>query len=102
MTLQLRRRLAAVLGCFILLASRGSAQKPQGINDATLPRFEVASVKANLSGDENSQSRSLPDGGYVGVNITLRVLLLNAFRVPENQIVGVPNWWNTARFDINA
>jgi uncharacterized protein (TIGR03435 family) len=101
-SVQLCRDLAAVLGSLCLLATPSSAQGPQGSDDATLPRFDVASVKPNDSSSGAAQSGNLPDGGYRGTNVTLRRLLIDAYGVQANQIVDAPDWLNSARFDVNA
>lgn len=66
------------------------------------PRFEVASVKPNTSGTGLINIGMQPGGRYAAVNVPLRLLILNAYRVQEYQLVGLPDWANTERFDITA
>ena len=35
-------------------------------------------------------------------NVTLRLMIRNAYRVQDSQIAGGPDWLNTARFDVTA
>jgi uncharacterized protein (TIGR03435 family) len=66
------------------------------------PAFEVASVKVNTSGDSNSSTRTLPGGAFTGTNVTLRQLIVSAYRVRRFQVTGGPGWLDSERFDINA
>ena len=43
-----------------------------------------------------------PGGRYIGVNVTLRMLMRIAYGVHESQIIGGPDWTKTDRFDITA
>ena len=65
------------------------------------PEFEVASVKINKSGD--NQTRFNFVGGRIDViNMQLRGIIQSAYRVPANQLVNVPGWVNGTRVDIVA
>jgi len=64
--------------------------------------FEVASVKPNVSGDERSASYVQPGGRYTASNVTVRMLIKTAYQVHDEQIVGGPDWIETARFDVNG
>jgi uncharacterized protein (TIGR03435 family) len=65
-------------------------------------RFEVVSVKANVSGAGPLSLRSRPDGGLTATNITLGILLGQAFPQSTQDMVGLPDWASAARFDVNA
>jgi uncharacterized protein (TIGR03435 family) len=64
--------------------------------------FEVASVKPNDSGSRASSSSTMPGGGFRATNITLRLLILTAYRLKGFQLIGGPDWLDSARFDIAA
>jgi len=92
-----------------LVAAIGAAataqQRPPHILPPPLtgpaPEFEVASVKINKSGD--NQTRFNFVGGRIDViNMQLRGIIQSAYRVPANQLVNVPGWVNGARVDIVA
>jgi uncharacterized protein (TIGR03435 family) len=63
--------------------------------------FEVASIKENISGDGPSDPRVSP-GRFSWVNATLRQLIQTAYDARPYQLVGLPDWVDTARFDVNA
>jgi uncharacterized protein (TIGR03435 family) len=69
--------------------------------DAT-PKFEVASVRANTSGDNKMSSRILPGGRYEAINIPPRLMIMNSYGLQEQQLVGAPPWISSERFDIVA
>ena len=76
----------------------GRAQAPLPSADAA---FEAASVKRNVSGETRLRFET-PAGRVTGINVPLRFLIRQAYRVPEARIVGGPTWVDTARFDILA
>jgi uncharacterized protein (TIGR03435 family) len=65
-------------------------------------QFEVASVKANMSGDAKVAIQMLPGGRFTATNATLRQLIRNAYQLQEFQITGGPGWLDRDRFDIVA
>jgi uncharacterized protein (TIGR03435 family) len=64
--------------------------------------FEVASVKPNTSGDTRVSSMIQPGGRYNAINVLLRNLIINAYRLQESQLAGAPDWISSERFDIVA
>ena len=75
------------------------AQAPQ----ALAPRaFDVASIKPNRSVDENYTIRTPPGGRFTGRNVTVRTLILYAFDLKDFQLINLPGWCNSERFDIEA
>ncbi|HET9268612.1 MAG TPA: TIGR03435 family protein [Vicinamibacterales bacterium] len=97
------------LGVLVLAAGITAAvsaqQRPPHIIPPPLtgpaPEFEVASVKINKSGD--NQTRFNFVGGRIDViNMQLRGIIQAAYRVPANQLVNVPGWVNGTRVDIVA
>jgi uncharacterized protein (TIGR03435 family) len=81
------------------------AQTPSGVAPARLA-FDVASVKANHSGDSRRMIGPAPGGRFVAVNQTVRDLIPFAYGLPQVaaaiRIVGGPRWLDTDRFDIDA
>jgi uncharacterized protein (TIGR03435 family) len=68
---------------------------------AAAPAFEVASIKPNGSGDANRLIR--PAGGHLSVsNMTVKDLLIFAYRVRGFQLSGGPGWIDSAHYDIEA
>jgi uncharacterized protein (TIGR03435 family) len=68
----------------------------------TSPAFEVASVKPNTSGDGRIMTQVQPGGRYVATNITVRLLIRNAYQLQDFQISGGPSWLGADHFDIAA
>jgi uncharacterized protein (TIGR03435 family) len=65
-------------------------------------QFEVASVKPNKSGSQNSNMELHPGGRITGTNVALGGLLRTVFNLQPHQLVNAPDWIDTDRFDIEA
>jgi uncharacterized protein (TIGR03435 family) len=68
------------------------------------PRFEVASVKQNMSDSSASSSKGSP-GSYTAINMPLRRLIAIAFGIPpavDRERIIRPSWIDGVRFDVNA
>jgi uncharacterized protein (TIGR03435 family) len=68
---------------------------------APSPRFDVASVRPNLSGSLSSGRQTDPGGRVSITNEPLRDLIRAAYEITEPQLVGGPGWLSE-RFDITA
>ena len=44
----------------------------------------------------------MPGGGFRATNLSLRFLILSAYRLKGFQLIGGPDWLDSARFDIAA
>lgn len=88
-------RLPAILLGVTLATVGASAQN-------VLPAFEVASIKRNDTGSQNSNSARVAGDRYRAENVSLVSLLRAAYAVQEFQIAGQPNWAGVDRFDIDA
>ena len=66
------------------------------------PAFEVTSVKPNNSGSELVMMEPQPGGRFMATNVSLRMLIQNAYQLPPFRIEGGPNWIASARFDVAA
>jgi uncharacterized protein (TIGR03435 family) len=64
--------------------------------------FEVASVKANKSGDTNGMLRMLPGGRVNASNMPVRPIITFAYQLAQYQLVGGPGWLTTDRYDLVA
>jgi uncharacterized protein (TIGR03435 family) len=70
---------------------------------ANAQNFEVASIKASPPGGRGGGIRPAPGGErYLATNVSLRLLIMVAYRVKAEQIVGGPAWMNTDTYDMNA
>ena len=68
--------------------------------DAPLPAFDAAFVKANTSGSNSSHSNTRPANVQM-TNVTLRSIITMAYRLKDYQVEG-PEWMRSARFDVVA
>jgi uncharacterized protein (TIGR03435 family) len=64
--------------------------------------FEVASVKANKSGDGNGNLRGAPGGRVMATNMPVRPIITFAYQLAQYQVVGGPGWLLTDRYDLIA
>jgi uncharacterized protein (TIGR03435 family) len=83
----------------------GAAGVPQMSTTISLPdpskTFEAASVRQNKSGERNGGFNS-GNGRLTVRNISLKTLMLSAFRLDAPQLIGGPGWLDTDRFDMLA
>jgi uncharacterized protein (TIGR03435 family) len=85
--------IAGALATSALLAQTESAEQP---------KFEVASVRANTSGNVGGSVKPEPGGRFTVVNMPLRNLIINAYGLQGTQLLGAPDWIASERFDIAA
>ncbi|HKO19415.1 MAG TPA: TIGR03435 family protein [Acidobacteriaceae bacterium] len=78
------------------------AQTRTGDGASGVARFEVASIRPHANPDDSSDTNLLPGGRYEGKNVSLRKLIRQATGVDDRQMVGVPDWVDSERYDINA
>jgi uncharacterized protein (TIGR03435 family) len=64
------------------------------------PEFDVVSIKPNTSGTRGGSARTLPDGTSVLVNQPIYSIILGASPVQTREVVGLPDWVTTERYDI--
>ena len=73
-----------------------------GVVLAQTPKFEVASVKPNTSGDGRVSIGIQPGGRFTAVNVPLRFLIRDAYQIQDFQLVGGPSWIDSEHFDVVA
>ena len=66
------------------------------------PKFEVAAVRENTGNEGKVMIAIQPGGRFTVVGAPLAELIRLAFGVQRNQLIGAPDWSETARFDITA
>jgi uncharacterized protein (TIGR03435 family) len=64
--------------------------------------FEVASIKRNASRDTDGCARIEPGSRFVAVNVSMMLIVRQAYGLPPFQISDAPEWLNTERYDIVA
>jgi uncharacterized protein (TIGR03435 family) len=85
-----------LIGCVVSLVTISSRAQD---NSAT---FEVATVKANTSGDNNGMLQRQPGGRLTATNMMLRPMITWAYQLAGYQLVGGPSWVESARYDVVA
>jgi uncharacterized protein (TIGR03435 family) len=68
---------------------------------APTPVFEATSIKRNTSGESRVRFET-PPGRLNALNVPIRFVIRQAYRVPESRIIGGPAWLDSDRFDIVA
>lgn len=86
-------RLAAIVFCSVTASL--AARQPAA------PRFEVASIRQNLSG-AGSHGWNIQGETLTATNVWLVDLMPVAYEITALQIVGGPDWVRSDRFDIVA
>jgi uncharacterized protein (TIGR03435 family) len=64
--------------------------------------FDVVSIHPNHTGEQSYSIRTPPGGLFIGRNITVRTLVENALDLKDFQIVNMPGWCDSERYDIEA
>jgi uncharacterized protein (TIGR03435 family) len=96
----MRRSLRAALLAAALSSTGLVAQGPSKPS-ASSAQFEVISIKRNTSLGGGG-IRNLPDGTLVMTNQPIRSIIFAASPVPVREVVGLPDWANTERYDVTA
>ena len=85
----------------LAVAATLAAQAPPPQAPAGGWAFEVASIKPNNSGDGRVMMQNQP-GRMTMTNVTLKLLIRQAYQLQDFQITGGPGWITSDHFDINA
>jgi uncharacterized protein (TIGR03435 family) len=85
------RRIIATVSVFCI-GITGAAQEPS---------YEAAVLKRNVSG-ESGQIIDTQGQRFTARNVTMRTLILNAYRPRSTQLTGAPTWVETDRYDLIA
>jgi uncharacterized protein (TIGR03435 family) len=74
----------------------------QGVSGS--PTFEVASVKPSQHAVGKDANRQIVFGpaGISGRNVTLKQLIVEAYRLQPHQVAGGPGWLDVAEYDVEA
>src|SRR5580693_7899581 len=83
------------------LASLSGAPVPaQSASDVKLPAFDVITVKPNNSGER--PSIDFDGGSFSATDFSVKMLVLFAYDLKDDQLFGVPKWADEQRFDMKA
>jgi uncharacterized protein (TIGR03435 family) len=72
-----------------------SAQTPRA-------EFDVVSIKRSPPDSVGQSMRTLPDGTSIMTNVRIRQFITGASPVPVREVVGLPEWAETERYDVTA
>ena len=97
-----RLGVAIAFGSLAPIGMAMSQAAPQGTPDDNRPSFEVVSIKENRSVGGGQGMRLHPGGQLVMTNQSLRPLIVFAYGLLPQQVVGGPAWLDSTRFDIVA
>jgi uncharacterized protein (TIGR03435 family) len=86
-----------VLALLPFVMARTRAQAP-----GDKPKFEVASIRQNTADDGKVMFGIQPGGRFTAIGVPLPGLITQAYGLQRSQLVGGPDWMETARFDITA
>ena len=89
----------------ILLACNANSRSVAGRNHKRCnPLYKTVSIKPTKSGIHADRIFGVKgeSNEFTGTNLSTRELIQDAYHVNEDQIVGVPSWLNSERYDIEA
>jgi uncharacterized protein (TIGR03435 family) len=78
-----------------------TAQWARSFTQAT-PAFEFASIKPNTSGSPLLGIAPQPGGRFMATNVTVGLLIRNAYQLPRFRLSGGPDWIESDRFNVMA
>lgn len=68
----------------------------------TRVEFDVVSIKRSDPDARGAGIRRLPDGTLIMTNQPIASIIFSASAVPAREVVGLPDWANTDRYDVTA
>ena len=97
------RLLLFALVCAMIAGGGASAQSSVAAAgaEAKAPAYDVVSIKPNKSGSGGMMINEQNDS-FSATNVSLKMMLVNAYDVKEYLISGLTGWANSERFDIKA
>jgi uncharacterized protein (TIGR03435 family) len=83
----------------LMSLSAPAAAQERPASDAAA--FEIASIRQNDSGSQNTSVRRQP-GGLAATNAPISLLIVMAYQLQPFQMQGVSDWLNSERYDVAA
>src|SRR5688500_4262123 len=103
--IKLRPSVPVLLAASALLVAQDFSAAPafaQTPAPAPQPAFDGAPVKPNNPAARGSSLSTQPGARFTATNVTLELIVRNAFDLQPSQLIGLPDWASSARFDIAA
>jgi bla regulator protein BlaR1 len=94
--------MAAVAGPLIFGLMNAPKIRAQEAAASAPTEFEVASIKPGDPGSNRVQIGIAPGGRFTAANVTVSMLIQQAYNVKNFQVTGGPGWVASDRFVINA
>src|SRR5690242_418027 len=94
--------MSRLLSFAIAWSALSSLSTTLSVGPSQKPSFEVASVKPNRSGDLRARMEIQPGGRFTATNVSLRMLIANAYQLFNYQIAKAPDWVEKDRWDVAA
>ena len=91
----------AVMVRTLILGAAVAASIPVAAQNSAGPRFDVVSIKPNVSSGLRQSFGGAP-GRLLGENVPVWWLIRAAFGIQEFQLAGAPDWLFSERYDIVA
>jgi uncharacterized protein (TIGR03435 family) len=98
-----RHVLSPVSVCVGLWMALGGA-RGQAVSPAVgvkVPSYDVVSIKPDKT-ESGRVSVHIDDGNLDALNVTLKMMIMDAYGLKEAQVVGLPKWGESAHFDVKA
>jgi uncharacterized protein (TIGR03435 family) len=96
------RMSSVAFGAVLIAALHLPAQQAtQAVAATPVPVYDVVSIHENKSGSGGMSFR-WTEGGFAGSNITVPLLLTDAYDLRQELISGLPGWADSFHFDLNA
>lgn len=99
--MSVRRANSILVGASLIFASAGLHAVQTGPAPSDRLAFDAASIRSNKTGDARIGFET-PPGRLRATNVPLRFVIRRAYRIPDSQIIGGPDWLHTDRFTIEA
>ena len=91
-----KQRREIVIGVLLSVASLSAFAQSPAIE------FEVVSIKRKAGVEAGGGIRTLPDGTYIMTNQPISSIIMAASPTPVREVVGLPGWAETDRYDVTA
>ena len=88
-------------GLMLVAATANAVAFCQTRQPVPRPEFEVASIRPHASANNGAYVQAL-QGRLVMTNFSLKQLILFAYDVPNNQVLGVQPWMDSNHYDVQA
>lgn len=99
-----RLRICAALYWTIAIAgamAQTSSMRNAGAPSVKVPAYDVVTIKPNRTGS-NSVSANFQGDTYSATNVSLKMMMQNAYDIKLDLIFGLTGWAESARFDVQA